>query len=61
MTEYVMSIINSADEVKTARLNLQNTESLLKDCAGIQVKQQKLINQYKENLEEANMKLEKVI
>ncbi len=46
--------------MKIARLNLQNTESLLKDCASIQVKQQKLINQYKENLDEANLKLEKV-
>jgi len=47
------------DDFKVTKLNLQNTESLLKDCATIQVKQQKLIQQYKENLADINEQLEK--
>ena len=58
--KFVNKRVNIADEVKIAKLNLHNTESLLKDCASIQVKQQKLIKQYKESLDEANQKLEKV-
>ena len=49
------------DEFKITKLSLQNTESLLKDCASIQVKQQKLIQQYKENLDDLNLQLERVI
>ena len=43
-----------------AKLNIQNTESLLKDCAALQVKQQNIIKQYKENLIQANSQLERV-
>ena len=52
--------LNLADEFRMAKLNIQNTESLLKDCAALQVKQQNIIKQYKENLIQANSQLERV-
>jgi hypothetical protein len=49
-----------ADENKIIKLSLDNSDNILKECAKIQVNQQKILNQIKQQLEEKTKQLEKV-
>jgi hypothetical protein len=49
-----------SDENKLVKLNLDNSESMIKKCAKLQTNQQKIIKNYKEQIEEKNSMIEKL-
>jgi predicted ATP-grasp superfamily ATP-dependent carboligase len=52
---------NLDDENKVIKLNLDNSDSLIKECAKVQTQQQKMIKQLKEQFSHKNEEIEKVI
>lgn len=48
------------DENKVIKLNLDNSDSLIKECAKIQTQQQKIIKQLKEQFTKKNEEIDKV-
>ena len=50
----------AGDENKVIKLNLDNSDSLIKECAKVQTNQQKMIKQLKETINQKNEEINKV-
>ncbi len=49
------------DENKVIKINLDNSDGLIKECAKVQTQQQRMIKQLKEQLSQTNEENEKVL
>jgi len=59
MIKYV-KIFNKAGENKAFKLNMENNDGIINECAKIQINQQKMITQLKDTLNDKNQIIEKV-
>lgn len=56
----ILTLLTTGDENKVIKLNLDNSDGLIKECAKVQTNQQKMIKQLKESLNQKNEEIDKV-